>query len=154
MSRILPLLLLTACGCSLVQPSSSDLSTTTLEASHDVATYQQIAAARRGNNVVLQVEGDEQTFRVLPLPNTGHPVFLSDLLDQTGLTNTFGRMAVDVYRNSADTVDGIKMGVDFHPDTGEMMPTSDYALRPGDRIAVAQDKAPLGRGMLNKLIGL
>src|SRR6056297_1880791 len=52
--------------------------------------YQKIRQAKLENAVVLEVLGDDQPIRVLPLPPGGRSVFVSALLKQTGVLEKLG----------------------------------------------------------------
>ncbi|MCO8122800.1 hypothetical protein NHH03_13715 [Stieleria sp. TO1_6] len=120
----------TADGTLPAETISSDGSMT-------MEAYQRIRQAKAQNAVVLQVAGDEQPIRVLPLPSGQRSVFVSELLNQTGVLKKFGRVDATVYRPSPESISGIRMDVQFG-EGGQIDPSSDYALRPGDRVQVRQ----------------
>ena len=97
--------------------------------------YQKIREAKAQNAVVLQVAGDEQPVRILPLPAGEKSVFVSELLAQTGVLRKFGAVHAAVYRPSPESISGIKMDVKFSKN-GTIDPATDYGLRPGDRVQV------------------
>ncbi len=103
-------------------------------------TYMKVRQARAQNSVVLQIEGDEVPARVLPLPAEGQTVFVSTLLEQTGVVRKIGGIEATLYRSSADTINGIRMNVKMTSDGKRVSPDSDYALQAGDRIEVAKRK--------------
>jgi hypothetical protein len=110
-----------------------------LQGSDSAEVFKRIQQAKAQNSVVLQVAGDSQPIRVLPLPTDGTPVFVSDLLRQTGIQEKMGRMMVTVHRSSAVDYAGAKMEVRFD-DEGEIVrPETDYALQSGDRVKIAKD---------------
>lgn len=98
-------------------------------------SYQKIREAKAQNAVVLQVAGDEQPVRVLPLPTGGKSVFVSELLNQTGVLKKLGTVEATLYRPSPDSIAGVRMEIKFKDD-GTIDPVSDYGLRPGDRVQV------------------
>lgn len=98
-------------------------------------TFQKIKQAKRENAVILQVQGDPEPIRILPLPQEGQSVFVSDLLTQTGVFRKFGRVHVELFRDSTNLMDGVRMKVDVQ-DGDSVTPGTDYALRPGDRLLV------------------
>ncbi|MCC9658435.1 hypothetical protein [Rhodopirellula halodulae] len=107
--------------------------------------YHKVREAKANDSIVLQVVGDRVPVRVLPLPPAtgsgaqGRSVFLSTLLKQTGIGDRFGRMEAALYRHSADSMEGIRMDVQFADrGTGEVRPESDYALRAGDRLVIRE----------------
>lgn len=102
-------------------------------------SYQKIREAKAQNSVVLQVAGDDQPVRVLPLPPGEQSVFISQLLTQTGVLGKFGGVQATLYRPSPDSIAGIRMDVKF-ADDGTVDPASDYGLRPGDRIQVRRKR--------------
>ncbi|WP_182868050.1 hypothetical protein [Stieleria mannarensis] len=97
--------------------------------------YHKIRQAKTQNAVVLQVAGDEQPVRVLPLPTGQQSVFVSELLTQTGVLKKLGDVQATLYRPSPDSIAGVRMDIKF-ADDGTVEPTSDYGLRPGDRVQV------------------
>ena len=101
--------------------------------------YQKIRQAKAQNSVVLQVAGDEQPVRVLPLPEGEQSVFVSELLDQTGVLRRFGTVYATLYRQSPESISGIKMQIKI-ADDGRIDPSTDYGLRAGDRVQVRQKK--------------
>src|SRR6056297_473751 len=102
-------------------------------------TFQRIKQAKREHAVILQVAGDPEPLRVLPLPQEGQAVFVSDLLTQTGVFSKFGRVDAELFRDSTNLMDGVRMRVDIRGDS--IAPGTDYALRPGDRLVVRQAAA-------------
>jgi hypothetical protein len=87
--------------------------------------------------VLLQVVGDSTPLRVLPLPPDNRTVFVSELLEQTGIREKFGTIEATVYRADRKIPGGVPMEVRFNND-GTVQPQYDYHLQPGDRIRVAK----------------
>lgn len=110
-----------------------------LQPSQSAETYQKIRQAKAQNAIVLQVVGDSEPIRVLPLPPGGESVFVSELFEQTGLGSRLGRsMKATLYRPSTKSLSGIRMQIDVESG-GKVTPSTDYSLRPGDRIEIAKD---------------
>lgn len=109
------------------------------DGSMTMEAYNRIRQAKAQNAVVLQVAGDEQPVRVLPLPDGGKAIFVSELLEQTGVLEKFGHVQATLYRQSPDSISGIKMLVKFSKN-GKVDPATDYGLRAGDRVQVRQQK--------------
>jgi hypothetical protein len=106
------------------------------DGSMTMEAYQRIKEAKSRNAVVLQVEGDSEPIRVLPLPPQGEKsVFVSELLTQTGVLKKLGLVEATLYRASAGSLTGIRMKINFN-DSNVVDPVTDYALRPGDRLQV------------------
>lgn len=117
--------------------------------------YESVRNAKANNSVVLQILDDDVPIRVLPLPPTGGSgaacdagmsgteaptVYVSTLLQQTGVLRKLGKVQAALYRPAPDSLDGIRMDVLFSPhDAEQVRPESDYALRPGDRLVVGKD---------------
>ncbi|MCM2370518.1 hypothetical protein [Aporhodopirellula aestuarii] len=113
--------------------------------------YQSVRNAKANNSVVLQILDDDVPIRVLPLPTPdaasgdgsvpgGQSVFVSTLLQQTGVLKKLGKVQAALYRPSPDSFEGVRMDVLFVNRAPEQIrPESDYALRPGDRLVVAKD---------------
>lgn len=110
-----------------------------LEPNQAAQTFQKIKQAKRENAVILQVSGDPEPLRVLPLPGEGQAVFVSDLLTQTGVFRKFGRVEAELFRDSTSLMDGVRMRVEIRGN--KITPGTDYALRPGDRLVVRQATA-------------
>lgn len=125
-------------GCTLFGPIGETAEPLPLTSSQEAAQFDSVAQAAQRNAVVLQIAGAEKPVRVLPLPADGRPVYVSDLLRQSGLSREFPQMQARLYRNSAEAIGGIRMGVNFRPGTNEVAPEHDYCLRPGDRLEVAE----------------
>jgi hypothetical protein len=134
-------------GCSgLPSMRSGGPDSSTPEALRPTASavqFQKMQQARHQNAVVLQVVGDSEPFRVLPLPGEDQPVFVSTLLKQSGVAKRFSRMEVELYRSGAVGMEEVRMGVRFN-DRGQIDPATDYALRAGDRLRVAEDHTSVG----------
>lgn len=112
------------------------------DGSMSMEAYQKIREAKANHSVVLQVDGDDQPVRVLPLPPENKSAFVSELLSQTGLLKRFGAVDVVLYRPSPESISGVRMQVQFRDD-GTIDPTTDYGLRAGDRIRVTKvDTSP------------
>lgn len=112
----------------------------TLKPNASAETFQKVKQAKRENAVVLQIQGEAEPVRVLPLPREGQSVYVSDLLTQTGVFRKFGRVDAELYRNSTNLMDGVRMKVNIRGgDT--IAPETDYALRPGDRLLVRRAPA-------------
>ncbi|WP_143543690.1 hypothetical protein [Rhodopirellula sp. MGV] len=107
------------------------------DGSMTMETYQKIRQAKAQNAVVLQVTNDSEPVRVLPLPSGQNSAFVSELLTQTGLLKKMKTIEATVYRPTPDSIEGAKMVVHF-TDEDTVDPTTDYCLRPGDRIQVAE----------------
>lgn len=135
-------LLLTAlvhcCGCSMITPSSKMDDTLVLQSSAPTSDYQVVADAQRNNAIVLEVVGAKTPTRAIPLPSDGRPVYVSDLLRQSGLSDQFLRMDAALFRNSPTTVNGVRMGIRFKTGTNQVAPEHDYALQAGDRVRVVE----------------
>ncbi|TWT64901.1 hypothetical protein [Allorhodopirellula solitaria] len=115
--------------------------------------YQSVRNAKANNSIVLQVLDDNEPIRVLPLPTAGDPscdtgtagaaprsVYVSTLLEQTGVLHKLGKVQAALYRPAPNSLDGVRMDVLFSPhDAEQIRPESDYALRPGDRLVVRKD---------------
>lgn len=138
---ILVTLLFTSSGCSLWQTSNSPAELTSLRSSVDSDPLQATIAARDSNSVVLLVHGTRSAPRIIPLPTDGKPVFVSDLLRQSGLTQEFAQMQATLHRNSTDAISGVRMGIRFANKSNAVLPEHDYQLLPGDRIEVAEEES-------------
>ena len=98
--------------------------------------YQCVRQAKAQNSIVLEVVGDEERFRVLPLPAGTQSVFVSHLLRQTGVLSKLEQVNATLYRYSSDAWAGFPMEVRMSDEGRQVRPESDYALRPGDRLLV------------------
>ncbi len=139
--------LIATTGCTLTRPKApadpgqqllmSGGVPGTLQPNPSAEVFQRVKQAKAQNAIVLQVQGDKEPLRVLPLPPEGRSVNVSDLLGQTGLLKRFGNMQVRVHRDAPGQMDGVRMDVKVNNE--KVRPESDYALRPGDRIMVRKD---------------
>jgi hypothetical protein len=116
--------------------------------------YHSVRRARAENGIVLQVVGDSSPSRVMPLPPAGKTVYLSQLLDETGVQESLGEIEATLYRHSSDSIGGIPMVVKMSQDQTRVRPECDYALQAGDRIRVEQAPDPGMQRMVNALFGL
>ncbi|MCA9136710.1 MAG: hypothetical protein KDB00_08125 [Planctomycetales bacterium] len=105
------------------------------DGSMTMEAYQKIREAKAQNAVVLQVAGDSQPVRLLPLPAGEKSVFVSELLSQTGVLKKLGKVEATLYRPAPESITGVRMDIKFD-DSGKIDPASDYGLRPGDRVQV------------------
>lgn len=130
--------LLSAPGCSLLD-SGSDLSgELALRSSSGNDPFQAVLKARDNHAIVLHVLGSNAPPKIIPLPTDGSPVFVSDLLKQSGLNDKFARMSATLHRNSTNAIDGVRMGIRFASRSNQLLPEHDYQLQPGDRLEVAE----------------
>lgn len=111
-------------------------------------SYQKIREAKAQNSVVLQVAGDEQPIRVLPLPPGQKSVFVSELLTQTGVLKKFGSVEATLYRPAPDWISSARMDIKF-ADDGTIDPATDYGLRPGDRVQIRQRETTALESLVN-----
>jgi len=152
-ATILPaiwLALIPLAGCSLIgMPVGGSSNQAMISPQDTEEVFRRIREAQTQNAILVQVIGDSNPLRVLPLPPDQRSVFVSDLLKQTGIQEKFGRIRVKVYRAQPGVPAGIPMEVKFNPKTGEVRPDSDYALRAGDRLQVAEDDSVL-EGFLDR----
>ncbi|WP_164103021.1 hypothetical protein [Candidatus Laterigemmans baculatus] len=144
-------------GCTMFSPAgfgSNDESAEPLQLQASQATreFSAIAEAQQKNSIVLQVRGAEPPTRILPLPADGKPVYVSDLLRQSGLSKQFSQMQAVLYRNSPDAIGGVRMGIRFRPGTNVLLPEHDYCLRPGDRLQVAEVESSMFGGIFDDII--
>jgi len=142
-------------GCSLLQKSGGNKgldATMALQGSESADAFQRMRQAKSQNAIVLQVEGDSEPIRVLPLPPDGRPVFVSDLLRQTGVQEKMNRMLVTVHRSSPVDYEGAKMDVRFEEDGDAIRPETDYALQSGDRIRIRKDSRTAFGNMMEQIL--
>lgn len=110
-----------------------------LQESKMAKCYQAVRQAKTQNSIVLEVVGDEEPFRVLPLPPGEKSVFVSHLLTQTGVIDKLGQVKATLYRNSEGSWSGLPMEIRMAAEGRKVRPESDYSLRPGDRLRVEKD---------------
>ena len=123
-----------------------------LQASDSAEVFKRVREAKAQNSVVVQVIGDSTPVRVLPLPPDERSVFVSDLLKQTGLQESFGPMRATLYRANVQAPMGIPMEVKFTARGGDVRPDADYALQAGDRIRISKDDRNAWGEMLNQFL--
>ena len=125
-----------------------------LQGSESARAFQQVREAKDQNAIVLHVPGDDEAIRVLPLPQDGQSVFVSDLLRQSGVQKKLRRVAPVLYRASSESINGIRMEVGMTEGGKSVRPESDYALQAGDRLEVREaPPAPLN-GIFSSIMGL
>ncbi len=127
-----------------------------LDETMDEKVYMNVRRAQAENSIVLQLSGDEEGGRVLPLPpeNSGRSVFVSDLLKQTGVMKKIGTVDAVLYRSSPNSIGGIRMEVQMTEDRRSVRPESDYALQTGDRVYVTKAKGIGVEELLKSSLGL
>lgn len=142
-------------GCTSFTKSSIDPITdgsVPLQGSDSAEVYQRIRQAKAQNSIVLQVDGDSEPVRILPLPPDGRAVFVSDLIRQTGIQEKLGRMHVTVYRSSPVDFAGAKMDVRFDESGESIRPETDYHLQSGDRIKICEDTSSSFGRLLDQIV--
>ncbi len=125
-----------------------------LRPSENAMLYQKVREAKAQNSIVLQIAGTDEPLRVLPLPGEGKSVFVSDLLNQTGVLQKIGRIDATLYRDAPGMPGGIRMAVKMNTDCDQVRPESDYSLRPGDRLTVQKARNPPLNGLLQSLLNI
>lgn len=113
--------------------------------------YQKIREAQTQNAVVLQVAGDPEPVRLLPLPEGNRSVFVSELLTQTGVTRKFGAIEATLFRPSPESITGVRMDIRF-ADGGKIDPATDYGLQPGDRVQVRRKTTSTWKSVVNLVL--
>jgi hypothetical protein len=124
-----------------------------LEPFNSEQAYYSVRQARSQNSIVLEVAGDSTPVRVFPLPPGQKSVFVSDLLNQTGIQKKFGSLKATLFRYSPDSIGGLRMEVKMAPDGRSVRPVSDYALHAGDRLRVDKATSPALTGLVNMMLG-
>jgi hypothetical protein len=123
-----------------------------LQSSDSADVFKRVREAKSQNSVVVQVVGDNNPVRVLPLPPDDRSVFVSDLLKQTGLRDKIGPMRVTLYRANSHSPMGIPMEVKFTTRGGDVRPDADYALQAGDRIRITKDDRTAWGEMIDQFL--
>jgi len=144
-------------GTAFQRPSNSDYmsASSSLDLHHSVQekAYYAVRQAKAENGVVLEVAGDSNPARTMPLPDTGQSVYVSDLLQETGVLTKLEHVGATLYRYSPGTVNGTPMQVEMSDDCGTVRPESDYALQPGDRLKVWKVPNPAMGKLYNAFLG-
>jgi len=118
------------------------------------AVYRGVQQAKANDSIVLQVVGDSTPVRVLPLPPDGTPVYVSELITQTGVLRKLGTVQATLFRYSPSVIGGAPMDVRMNQTQDGVRPECDYALRAGDRLRVRKTiTAPL-LDLLQQSVGL
>ncbi len=125
-----------------------------LEPLNSEQAYYSVRQARSQNAIVLEVAGDSTPVRVLPLPPGEKSVFVSDLLNQTGIQKKFGSLQATLFRYSPESIGGLRMDVKMAPDGRSVRAVSDYALHAGDRLRVSKAANPGLKGLVNMVLGI
>ncbi|NND98629.1 MAG: hypothetical protein HKN47_15010 [Pirellulaceae bacterium] len=125
-----------------------------LDPSETEETYNAVRQARSRNAVVLHVMGDSDPIRILPLPQDGKTVLISDLLRQSGVQKALKSIDVALIRTMPHMHTGHRMDVKMNGNGEQVRPETDYALRPGDRIQVAKYRADKTKSLIGAALGL
>ncbi|TWT83761.1 hypothetical protein CA13_52320 [Planctomycetes bacterium CA13] len=120
----------------------------------DETVYNKVREAQANNAIVFQVQGDSDASRVLPLPPDGKSVFVSTLLTQSGAVKKMGGVAPILYRSSPQSIGGVRMAVKMSPGGKTVVPESDYALRPGDRVYVQRSAGIDMKNLFSATLGI
>ena len=144
-------------GTAFQRPSNPDYlsATSSLDLDHSVQekAYYAVRQAKAQNGVVLEVAGDSNPARTMPLPDAGQSVYVSDLLKETGVLAKLEHVGATLYRYSPGTVNGMPMEVRMSDDCGTVRPESDYALQAGDRLRVWKVANPAMGKLYNAFLG-
>ncbi|TWT53009.1 hypothetical protein Pla22_06370 [Rubripirellula amarantea] len=97
--------------------------------------------AKTQGGIVLHVEGAEPPVRVLPLPEDGRGVYVSQLISQSGVDKKLGSMEATLFRHTPSSINGMPMDCKMTSDGRQVRPESDYALQPGDRLRVRKSSS-------------
>ncbi|MGB7345223.1 MAG: hypothetical protein WBD20_13495 [Pirellulaceae bacterium] len=116
--------------------------------------YHAVRQAVARNAIVLNVQGDSDPVRILPLPPDGESVLVSDLLRQSGVLKAIGNVDVVVYRHVPPSPTGLRLPVKMNSSHDEVRPETDYALRAGDRLQVSRHQSDMFQSLLGKTLGL
>lgn len=125
-----------------------------LDVSVNEKVYMAVRQAAAQNRIVLHVLGDSDPIRVLPLPNEGHPVTITDLLRQSGASEKIGSMTITLIRWTPTSPNGIKMNVRMSRDGKSVTPETDYTLQPGDRIQLAKGRIQPPSSLIGEMLGV
>ncbi|MEM6690685.1 MAG: hypothetical protein AAF664_14720, partial [Planctomycetota bacterium] len=104
------------------------------------------------NAIVLQIIGDDSPVRVLPLPQDGTPVYVSQLVHQSGLGGKLGGLDLTLFRYSTGSVSGLPMECKIDRDARAVRPETDYALHAGDRLQVSEATLSFST-LVNRVLG-
>ena len=126
---------------------------TLADVSMNEKVYYAVKRAKLENAVVLQVLDDENPARVLPLPEGGRAVYVSELLTQTGVMKKLGHIEATLYRASSDSISGVPMEIKMGRSRDNIQPSSDYALQAGDRVMVSKATNPALEMLFDGLVG-
>ena len=109
--------------------------------------------AKAQNGIVLHLVGDSTPIRVLPMPEGGQSVYVSQLLKQTGVIQKLGSVEATLFRHSSHSIGGVPMECKMSKDGQHVRPESDYALQSGDRLRVTKANALLGMNLVDMALG-
>jgi hypothetical protein len=114
--------------------------------------YQGTKQAKANHGIVLEVVGDESPVRVLPLPEDGRSVYVSQLLTQSGVQKQLGSVRATLFRHSTESIGGMPMECKMSKDGESVRPECDYALQPGDRLRVEKNSLLGSADLINLLL--
>ncbi|MAI71263.1 MAG: hypothetical protein CMM01_10150 [Rhodopirellula sp.] len=144
-------------GTAFQRPANPDYlsANSSLDLHHSVQekAYYAVRQAKLENGVVLEIAGDSNPARTMPLPAAGQSVYVSDLLEETGVLAKLEHVEATLYRYSSGTVNGMPMQVQMSDDCSSVRPESDYALQPGDRLRVRKVANPAMGKLYNAFLG-
>lgn len=144
-------------GTAFYRPSNPDYLSmnSSLDLDHSVQekAYYAVRQAKAENGVVLEVAGDSNPARMMPLPGAGQTVYVSDLLEETGIIAKLETVGATLYRYTPGTVNGMPMQVRMSDDCRTVRPESDYALQAGDRLRVWKAPNPAMGKLYNAFLG-
>ncbi|WP_146532394.1 hypothetical protein [Rubripirellula reticaptiva] len=116
--------------------------------------YFAVKQAIANDSIILHVPGENPSTRILPLPTDGRSVYVSTLLEQTGVKKKMGFINATLYRHSSDSIAGIPLECRMNRDGSSIKAECDYSLQPGDRLTVRKGTNPAMQSIFNTMLGL
>ncbi len=125
---LLSLVSLAATGCHSLQTTNPA----------GKAQLSQTAAANVPTFFVEVREGTQEKGRVKQLP-LSEPLTVQQLLEKTGTLSQFNRMNITIERPVPGQRMPLKLEIPFDVGSHAVVAGNDYAIRPGDRVIIAED---------------
>ncbi len=98
-------------------------------------------------------EGTAQKSRTRQLP-LAEPLTVQDVLKKTGVLSQFTRMNITIERPVPGRPAPLKLEIPFSVATRSVDPGRDYAIRPGDRLIIAEDTRTLIDRLFDQAFGM
>ncbi len=128
-----------------------------------IAGFSGCASLKRGDDAVDMAQAtpqqtffvevregnDEPLVKQLPI---SEPLVVQDVLEKTGVQSEFRKMDIVLERPVPGQLQPLRLDVEYNPSTKMAESQMNYAIRPGDRIIVTEDRSTVLDDIMEKAL--